>query len=854
MRDRSALVPAAALLMLSTCAPAGDITPQIHVAPGAAARSLWIGRKQEAPIPPARVHPMGDKEALSGPNAIGQPGDLVLENSEVVFVIERLGRSSGFAESGGNIVDAADAKLRMDELGQVFTFFGTFPRQALYEKLSSGTSPDGSAWVMAEGKELYAPDIRVKTRYQLGAADRALLIETTLTNTGASPSDKLGLGDAVQWGGAEKTAPGKAPGFKGPSQGPYLGAVGRFSSYALTSTDGAIEAINGSSWSDTFQKRDVVLAPGQSVQYARVFLVGERPDTAGLVAELTKTAGQPVGSLDVHLLGHDGTPVTVPKGARISLGHKGQEVLSLVAASDGNSVLGEAPPGHYELRYTGGGGRRHDPSAALFAVDILPGRTTKANLVVTRAGRLKAFCEELNRAGGRPCKVTVEGDGGTATPDFGPPHASGPAKNQITTHDGALDVPLAPGTYRVTASRGPEYNAAQSTVVVGEDKAAEFRATLERVVDTRGYLATDFHQHSMLGADAPVALRDRVIANVAEGVEVAVASEHNVVADLQPYVRELHLENELVELPGVELTTDASKKPWGHANVFPLTPDPSKERGGAPAVREKTARELFAQYRAMSEPHIIQINHPRAGITGYFDQLKFDRKTGTSADPAYDPEFDALEVWNGRNVDARDAVKEDFFAILRSGRPMTATADTDTHGVVGQEAGYPRTYVRVTDDGPPGAFGAERRAELVRGVRERRDVVISNGPFMRVSVKTELKDYGEAIGKVVRGHSVEVKVHVAAAPWVDVDKVRVERVVDGGTAIEQAVNLSSARAADVTLRFRAAKDEAFVVVATGSKSLAPILAGDPKELQPYAMSGAIWVDADGDGKSLGRKP
>jgi hypothetical protein len=34
--------------------------------------------------------------------------------------------------------------------------------------------------------------------------------------------------------------------------------------------------------------------------------------------------------------------------------------------------------------------------------------------------------------------------------------------------------------------------------------------------------------------------------------------------------------------------------------------------------------------------------------------------------------------------------------------------------------------------------------------------------------------------------------------------------------------------------------------------MTPVLSGDAKEIAPYALTGAIWVDADGDGKSLGR--
>ena len=366
----------------------------------------------------------------------------------------------------------------------------------------------------------------------------------------------------------------------------------------------------------------------------------------------------------------------------------------------------------------------------------------------------------------------------------------------------------------------------------------------------------------MLGADSPVATVDRVIANAAEGLEVAVASEHNVVADLEPIVRELHLEGALVQIAGDELTTDASRKPWGHANVWPLAVDASKPRNGAPPVRDLTAHEIFEALRkgAGAADVVLQVNHPRTGVTGYFDQLKFDRARGEGTEPGYDAAFDALEVWNGRNVESRQPVIDDWRALLRTGHPVTATADTDTHGIVGQEPGYPRTLVRVDDDAHLAAWDAARTADLVRGVKGRRDVVLTNGPMLRVSAN------GAPIGGVAKGRLVTVKVHVECAPWIDVDTVRVARAREvAGDAGEReakarantrtvklAPTKSGARAADVTFVVRADADDALFVVASGARPMTPVLAGVASEIAPWAMTGAIWVDADGDGRSLGR--
>ncbi len=835
-------------LLLAACAAPSDYTPPIHVAPGAAARAAWMGSHAPAlpppPSPAAHVHPLRPGEELGGPNAVGRPGDLLLANDEVVFVIDRMGAGAGFAESGGNLVDAADARDRKDELGQVFSYFGTFPRQGVYESLESGESPDGAAWAQAKGHELYDDKLEVVTRYTLRPGARALLLETTVTNRGDHPSDKLSFGDAIQWGGAEKFAPGKPVGFRGPSSGPFVGGVGRFTSYAITSTEGSVEGVSGGSWTDTMQTKDVVLAPGQRASYARVFVVGMRPDTASIVSELARLSGGALGGASVTLVDEAGKPVPVPADARVIVSSpEGAPLLSLHAA--GGLLGGELPPGRYLLAYASGGGRTGRGAKA--PVDVAAGKIAPARLTVSASASVSISCG----APPVPCKMTFEGLEGTATPEFGPAHAAGPARNQVTTATGVLDaLPLAPGRYRVTLSRGPEYALASFDLDLAPGAEVRRSGTLSRVVDTSGYLAADFHQHTMLGTDAPVSTRDRVIANAAEGVEVAVASEHNVVADFEPIVRELGLERTLVSIPGDELTSDASKKPWGHANVYPLPVDANDPRGGAPSVRDRTAREVFDELRKIRAPHVLQINHPRTGITGYFDQYHFDPKTGLGSDPGYDPGFDALEVWNGRNVDSRESVLKDFFALLRTKHPVTATADTDTHGIVGQEAGYPRTYVRVDDDTRLESWDDARTADFVKGVRERRDVVLTNGPMLRVSAN------GAPIGGVARarGGGVDVKVHVECAPWVVVDRVRLVRASDGAVT-EAAVALApthGASVADLSLRLSARADDAFVVIATGSRPMTPVLGGDPKEIQPYAMTGAVWVDVDGDGRALGR--
>jgi hypothetical protein len=856
-------------LVLVACPKPTDGDPQIAISPNLQDRlNLIHGHGDPTPRPKkaqpsanarSHAHPMKAGEQLGGPNATGQAGDWMLENDEVVFVIDGLGGGGGFAESGGNLIDAADAKVRKDELGQLFTYFGTFPRQGVYTKIEATDLPTGEAVVTARGHELYDATLEVETEYRLAGADRALLVTTTVKNTGKADVVLPALGDAIQWGGAEKLAPGKAVGFKGPSTGPFIGGVGRFTSYAITTPDGLIAAVSGGAWTDTEQKKNVTIAAGASESYQRVFAVGERADVASIVTELTKASDGAVGGLEIALVDAAGKAVKAPAGAKVVLATPaGDEVMTIIAASAVTTFGGEVPPGKWLVSYAASAGRRA-VAAGRVPVEVKTGAVARASLAVTDVGKIDASCTEKDGSGAAiagvlPCKITFEGLDGTATPDLGPAHVAGPAKNQLIASTG--EVAVAPGKYRLTFTRGPEYGAEVSEVVLAAGATQTVTAALRRIVDTSGYVATDFHQHTILSADAPVGTRDRLLSNAAEAVEVAVASEHNVVVDLGPQVRELGMARFLVSIPGDELTTDASKKPWGHANVFPFVADASKPRGGAPAVRDRLAHDVFEELRTRPGPRgVLQVNHPRSGVNGYFDQLAFDPKTGVGTGAGYDADFDALEIWNGRNVDARMKVLDDFLALLRTSHPVTGVADTDTHGIVGQEAGLPRTYVRVTKDDALDGWDASRTDDLVRGVREKRDVVLTNGPFLRVAAN------GAGIGGIAPAKAglVLVKVHVTSAPFAAVD--RAELRVAGGAKIESkpvvalvpTKSASGAMEADVTFTVRASADDAFVVIVSGSHPMKPMFSGEDRELLPWAMSGAIWIDANGDGKSLARE-
>ena len=828
---------------------------------GDASGESLCGDPGQEQLAPARVKRIaGPKDTLAGPLAAGRVGDLLIENGEIAVVIDQLGRGSGFAESGGNIVDAADATTRRDELGQVFTCFGVFPRQAVYDALDSGVDAKGGAWIEVRGHELYEERLRVVTRYELAPGARALLIRTTLVNEKDTPITGLNLGDSLQWGAVEKLAIGKEPGFRGDYTGPWLGAAGASAAYAILNADPSAPADlvtkSGTAWSNAIFARDVTIAPGAKASYARAFVVAPRGDALGPATEVFYLRGGSPGALAATLVDAAGAPIAPPEGGRLVLTPVGVDKSTVSplwlavrrdAAASGAAAAGEVPPGRYLVGFSGAG--RHEITPV--PVTIEAGGTSAIKLTVSDAGAVRVTLAERGAARPSPGKIQVI-DAGSGL-RIAPPTLVG--------SDGVAEIPAAPGRYRVVASRGPEFALAEETISVESGKTSPLMLTLSRVIDTRGFIGCDLHQHSAPSADSGVSMRERVLSNAAEGVECAVASEHNTIVDMAPLVREAKLEPFFRSIIGDELTSDASREPFGHFNAFPLQVDPSDARGGAFPVRDRTAKEAIDAIRAAPGEHVIQVNHPRTGRTGYFDQSRFDAATGAGLAPGYDARFDAVEVWSGRYVKERAQVLADLEALLRASHPVTPTANTDNHAIFGQESGYPRTYVRVADDDP----ARLDPAELVAGLRARRDVVLTNGPFVTMRLG-EVEQGGLA---TLPKRGATLRVHVERAPWVDVNELVLRvggvsqtiplagKLGPSGAIVDDVEILLSrpsngAAARPKGLHALVANDTFVIAEVHGQKPLEPVLSGDAVGILPFAMTAPLWIDADGDGLSLGR--
>ena len=116
-------------------------------------------------------------------------------------------------------------------------------------------------------------------------------------------------------------------------------------------------------------------------------------------------------------------------------------------------------------------------------------------------------------------------------PMLGPPHGGSPACNRAMTRDGQFDLLIPPGHYYVYATRGPFATLDRGEIAVaagGESHLTLVVQSLPMLLPA-GVVSGDFHVHGAASYDSSIPDQDRVVSFLAAGLDVVVATDHDVV-------------------------------------------------------------------------------------------------------------------------------------------------------------------------------------------------------------------------------------------------------------------------------------------------------------------------------------
>jgi len=641
---------------------------------------------------------------------------------------------------------------------------------------------------------------------------------SVVTNVSGKRQTAIQLGDRGRWPGTIAFAP-RLGYVHLPLRAdvPWFGRAGKHSSYGFVFPDRAAQVafefdVVGPS-GEVALDPGTDLDPGASFRFRRDAIVVK--GGLGKLAELAwKRLGKPIGRAR-------GVLRPPPSWATVSARQAdGRTVLTVAAAPDGSFEL-PLPTGDYRFVLQSPGGEDDQLGAVREGTDV------ELRFAPPRPGTLTYSMTDEHGLP-LPSRLVVRGVPPTQDPDLVPGQNEAGSKNMLYSLTGSGSVELPPGRYEILATHGPEYSMPRQQFEVSADSGANFRGELARTVDTSGWIASDFHVHASPSKDSHVSLTDRVLTLAAEGIELAAATDHNHVTDYTESLHSEQLQNRLSVMTGVEVTT----RHWGHFNAYPYT-----KSVDVPPTREIGPLEIFRVVRARAPQAVLQVNHPRMPGVGYFTRGELDTKTGVAQSPDFSFAFDTLEVSNGFDLEDPSVFERhlhEWFDLLNIGHRYTAVGNSDSHHVVFQWAGWPRTYVRVPDTDVTHIVPLEVAKALKAG-----HASVSCGIFV---LPTANGSAGP--GDTVAGSHVALSISLRAPEWVDVSDVE---VYANGVRVEHRTREAPAHhpSWDLEVDLQCKADTWIVVVARGNRFMNEALPG--KWIKPFGFSNPIFVDADGDG-------
>ena len=862
------------------------------------------------------------RDLIGGPSTKGRVGDFEIANARVRFLVEGAHPSDGYDPYGCAIL-AADRQRPAGEpgesrFGEIWMGFNF--RAPGCDRLSVvNDGSDGEpAQLHAEGRDEESPfmaslfgasaqpvplQATIFRDYFLSPDSDALLLNLTLRNDSASDlflrdpyigmAMNRGLRHWVDHSGFDFDFSDLA---RVNSSAEFYAAVGERVSYSVYNTGAPFSPILNFAHVLIGQYPQQHIPPGQAITFRFIFGVGTG-DTGSLqVAHAAARGGQSdLVPLSGAVVDGAGLPIA---NARVHVTTTaGDQAIAFARTGPDGAFSAPVRQGNYGVVAVA------DDRAAAPASTIAVPTSGLRNVRFVLGARSRIDAAAVDDLGaGLPAKIVLE-PRDNLRPQLPAPLGE-PAPNApviVFSADGRARVPVFPGRWTVTFSRGFEYDRPQLDVSAPAGGFGLAGATLHRVVDTRGWLSGDFHVHAQFSPDGEDLLAEKVRAFAAEGVAIPVSTEHEFIGDFGPTVRDLGLGAFMHAVPGTELTTTAT----GHFNIFPLTPLPMLLNQGAfnwygrpvPQVLAEARRRLTADELAP----IVQMNHPRATGMAYLDAVHFDPNTfAAQADPGdFTTEFDSMEVWNGVPLEKFEGCPApqspmscngpshptafDWFSFLDRRRLIAATGNSDSHRAALSEVGYPRNYLFVGGDDPAAASPPSASpdtvtdAQLLRAIRGQR-VTISGGPFVTAQVAA-LGPAGTVCAKAagIGGTAcadnstgepiVHLKLDVQAPQWmgplsrIDVwvgDKSAAGAFIaktitlnDPATAVHRFTRVEDIRLRKPSDTSRALVDTFVVVTVRGpvdsqglSSALWPVI---ERPLPPFAITNPIWIDTNGDG-------
>ncbi|WP_395736554.1 CehA/McbA family metallohydrolase [Prosthecobacter sp.] len=777
-----------------------------------------------------------EAELPKGKEADGILGDFVLRSDKVEAVISqnspnrKANMSTFYGEDGVTPGCLYDFTLRGANNDQLVVYGPCGHGPVSFVK-SIPTQEEGSAAVESVTTAAKNGGVFKRHEYRVKDGVQGIFITTTLRNETDKPQKTFTKSDFTRFDSTGTTTDGI---FWTDAINPAHKCGYALGTLNLT----GIEKLEDS----------IELKAQQEVVISRFFAVGTSPAQAVGEVRAVKGAKQGVISGQIFDKGDKGVST-----ARILVPDGEKKTIPAYPDAEGKFNL-KLPEGQTEIIVEDLG---REPSKLAFAVTADGLVTPK--IYVASASRIRF---DITDESGKPipCKAHFAPlDKDAPKLDLGPKWRAHGCVDQYMSENGQFTQQLPPGKYHVVVVRGPEYSHLEQEITVEAGKEHVFKGTLKRVVDTKGWISADFHNHSTPSGDNVCDTDGRLINIAAENLEFTPTTEHNRFYDWEPTIKALGLEPYIKTVKGIELTGSRQ-----HVNAFPFEPEPLKQNGGAPDWNDDPRITVLTLRRWQGEraDRWIQFNHPDlsnmfidrdsdgiqdggfVGVGGMIDGAESENGPGT--DILADSPFRLSRPAGSLAMKVNPVREFVWRQLLNQGLRVTAVGVADAHSVYGNGVGCWRCYLPSSTDEPAKIDWAELAPHAKAG-----HLVLSTGPFLEVTTQN-----GKIAGDDDRATGgIDLKVRVQCTDWMDIDRVQVlvnsrpdpklnftrathpQMFKDGVVKFEEKIHVPLEH------------DAQLIVVAIDEDGNQQTCYGtsDYAKMRPCAYNNPIYVDADGQG-------
>lgn len=795
-----------------------------------------------------------DPEVLpAGLSAEGSPGDVLLYNDRVKFVVQGLREGNYYVSEWGGVLDAdvvrepGEPERDIVEKWLPMVGIGRITDVRSVEVVQDGQ--DGEAVVRVVGTDValgliegalespgFIPHLDLEIEHVFRLKPDVWWVEVETVVRAPSPAEAV-IAD-VMFGAPESTARYTQGG--GFSDGEdrwawtgYLATHDASVAMIMSQDPGGLSGSGLGPIGDLVEiavagTEPLALGPDQEVRHRRWYAVGRSMadltdawiEEVGLstqtVEGVVEGPSGPLADAWVQVL-VDGAPWTLTTSGEdggFSVQAPADAEVKAVAVGERTGLFVDVPDGSRYAPYA-------DPVVRERTLERLRQEIPRTPVVEGRGAGSEEAPTTLGAAGslvvtvsdGAPFAVHVYPKGSVPRPSSAwTPGRPSRLSAAGWSRGGPLRLDVSAGEHDVLVHRGGRYEWSLQTVEVAEGAQVPVDAELSLAYDHAGWLVADPHSHASPSSDGRVPMEDRLVVFAAGGIQVHIGTDHDHAADYRPLVDALGLSDHLVSV----IANEVSPVLRGHINVYPIQSLEGPSGGVWRWWRQmpESTEWIMDKLRQLhGEGAIIQYNHPLSGGV--------PSSAGWSAGRVRSPEFwsDRLQTVEVANRGRTDAMAV-WWDVVPRGIDVTPVAVSDSHGHLSGDGGLSVTFVEV--GGPDGVAGFDDDA-FAEAMRRGR-VVASRGPFLRASL-----EQGHA--PLVGSQTLEVSAH--SPSWMGVDRLILWR---DGEEVERQ------EGSEAVFELDPDQDAVYAVTAEGDRPMAPLASQTP-----WALIGPFKIDVDGDG-------